>query len=574
MMRNISHSGILPGGRSRVLAAVILLGLVGLAGRAAYLQGMHKGFLQQKGESRYSRVVEISAHRGMITDRHGEPLAISTPVESVWASPQDMEITTPQIKKLAEIIGMNSAEIQKKIEGPQRDFVYLKRHLPPEIAARVVELNMPGVFLRREFRRYYPAGELTAHMLGFTDVDDNGQEGVELAWQDDLAGKPGSRRVIKDRKGRIVEDIESIRVPRPGRDIALSIDSKIQYLAYRELKQAVEASKSKAGGIVVLDAQTGEVLALANLPVYNPNNRGKIKSERARNRALTDVFEPGSTLKPFTVAAALEAGRISPDTVFQTAPGTLTIGKATIRDSHREGPLTVTQVIQKSSNVGSAKIALSLPPETLWEILSQSGFGVSTGSGFPGEVTGRLRPHKTWRPIEQATMSYGHGISVSLIQLARAYTVFSAEGELKPVSLLKLDAPTTGERVISRATALAVSTMLEMVVRPGGTAPRAQISGYRVAGKTGTAHKLEGNGYAKDRYISTFVGYAPASNPRLIIAVMLDEPSAGQYFGGVVAAPVFSQVMAGALRILSVPHDAPSNNIVSFPAARELGGNV
>ena len=556
------------------MAAVILLGLVGLAGRAAYLQGMHKGFLQQKGESRYSRVVEISAHRGMITDRHGEPLAISTPVESVWASPQDMEITTSQIKKLAEIIGMNSAEIQKKIEGPQRDFVYLKRHLPPEIAARVVELNMPGVFLRREFRRYYPAGELTAHMLGFTDVDDNGQEGVELAWQDDLAGKPGSRRVIKDRKGRIVEDIESIRVPRPGRDIALSIDSKIQYLAYRELKQAVEASKSKAGGIVVLDAQTGEVLALANLPVYNPNNRGKIKSERARNRALTDVFEPGSTLKPFTVAAALEAGRISPDTIFQTAPGTLTIGKATIRDSHREGPLTVTQVIQKSSNVGSAKIALSLPPEALWEILSQSGFGVSTGSGFPGEVTGRLRPHKTWRPIEQATMSYGHGISVSLIQLARAYTLFSAEGELKPVSLLKLDAPTTGERVISRATALAVSRMLEMVVRPGGTAPRAQISGYRVAGKTGTAHKLEGNGYAKDRYISTFVGYAPASNPRLIIAVMLDEPSAGQYFGGVVAAPVFSQVMTGALRILSVPHDAPSNNIVSFPAARELGGDV
>lgn len=556
------------------MAAVILLGLVGLAGRAAYLQGMHKGFLQQKGESRYSRVVEISAHRGMITDRHGEPLAISTPVESVWASPQDMEITTSQIKKLAEIIGMNSAEIQKKIEGSQRDFVYLKRHLPPEIAARVVELNMPGVFLRREFRRYYPAGELTAHMLGFTDVDDNGQEGVELAWQDDLAGKPGSRRVIKDRKGRIVEDIESIRVPRPGRDIALSIDSKIQYLAYRELKQAVEASKSKAGGIVVLDAQTGEVLALANLPVYNPNNRGKIKSERARNRALTDVFEPGSTLKPFTVAAALEAGRISPDTIFQTAPGTLTIGKATIRDSHREGPLTVTQVIQKSSNVGSAKIALSLPPEALWEILSQSGFGVSTGSGFPGEVTGRLRPHKTWRPIEQATMSYGHGISVSLIQLARAYTLFSAEGELKPVSLLKLDAPTTGERVISRATALAVSRMLEMVVRPGGTAPRAQISGYRVAGKTGTAHKLEGNGYAKDRYISTFVGYAPASNPRLIIAVMLDEPSAGQYFGGVVAAPVFSQVMTGALRILSVPHDAPSNNIVSFPAARELGGDV
>ncbi len=574
MMPDFTPRSILPAGRSRLLVVVLLLGLLGLAGRAVYLQGMHNGFLQQKGESRYSRVIEMSAHRGMITDRHGEPLAISTPVESVWASPQDMDATSTQIKKLADLIGMDAAEVRKRISGPQRDFVYLKRHLPPETAAKVVELNMSGVFLRREFRRYYPAGELTAHMLGFTDVDDNGQEGIELAWQDALAGKPGSRRVIKDRKGRIVEDVESIRAPRPGKDITLSIDSKIQYLAYRELKQAVEASKAKAGGIVVLDAQTGEVLALANLPVYNPNNRAKMSDARARNRALTDVFEPGSTLKPFTVAAALEAGRIAPDTIFQTAPGTLTIGRATIRDSHKEGPLTVAQVIQKSSNVGSAKIALSLPSQTLWEMLSHSGFGVSTGSGFPGEVTGRLRPHHTWRPIEQATMSYGHGISVSLLQLARAYTLFSTEGELKPISLLKLDAPVAGERVISRATALAVSRMLEMVVRPGGTGPRAQISGYRVAGKTGTAHKLEGNGYAKNRYISTFVGYAPASNPRLVIAVMLDEPSAGQYFGGVVAAPVFSQVMAGALRILSVPHDAPTNNIVSFPAAPELRGDV
>ncbi len=574
MMPDFTPRSILPAWRSRLLVVVLLLGLLGLAGRAVYLQGMHNGFLQQKGESRYSRVIEMSAHRGMITDRHGEPLAISTSVESVWASPQDMDATSTQIKKLADLIGMDAAEVRKRISGPQRDFVYLKRHLPPETAAKVVELNMSGIFLRREYRRYYPAGELTAHMLGFTDVDDNGQEGIELAWQDALAGQPGSRRVIKDRKGRIVEDVESIRAPRPGKDIALSIDSKIQYLAYRELKQAVEASKAQAGGIVVLDAQTGEVLALANLPVYNPNNRAKMSGARARNRALTDVFEPGSTLKPFTVAAALEAGRIAPDTIFQTAPGTLTIGRATIRDSHKEGPLTVAQVIQKSSNVGSAKIALSLPSQTLWEMLSHSGFGVSTGSGFPGEVTGRLRPHHTWRPIEQATMSYGHGISVSLLQLARAYTLFSTEGELKPISLLKLDAPVVGERVISRATALAVSRMLEMVVSPGGTGPRAQISGYRVAGKTGTAHKLEGNGYAKNRYISTFVGYAPASNPRLVIAVMLDEPSAGQYFGGVVAAPVFSQVMAGALRILSVPHDAPTNNIVSFPAAPELRGDV
>ncbi|MEP7072702.1 MAG: penicillin-binding transpeptidase domain-containing protein [Nitrosospira sp.] len=569
---------VLPAGRSRLLVAFLLLGLVGLTGRAAYLQGMHNGFLQQKGESRYSRVLEMSAHRGMITDRHGEPLAISTPVESVWSSPQDMSATPEQLKKLASLIEMDIEEIRKRINGlsngSRRDFVYLKRHLSPEVAAGVVELNMPGVFLKREYRRYYPTGELTAHMLGFTDVDDKGQEGIELAWQDELAGKPGSRRVIKDRKGRIVEDVESIRAPKSGQNIALSIDSKIQYLAYRELKQAVEVNKAKAGGIVVLDAQTGELLALVNLPAYNPNNRTRANGGRARNRALTDVFEPGSTLKPFTIAAALEAGGVKPDTVFETAPGTFSIGKATIRDAHKEGPLTVAQVIQKSSNVGSAKIALSLPPQTLWEMLSDSGFGASTGSGFPGEVSGRLRPYRTWRPIEQATMSYGHGIAVSLLQLARAYTLFSAEGELKPVSLLRLEAPATGKRVMSRDTALAVSRMLEMVAQPGGTAPKAQINGYRVAGKTGTAHKLEGNGYAKNRYLSTFVGYAPASNPRFVIAVMLDEPSAGQYFGGAVAAPVFSRVMAGALRMLNVPYDAPANNVMSFTAVPELKGDV
>ncbi len=564
---------ILPTGRSRLLAACLLLGLMGLAGRAAYLQGMHNGFLQQKGESRYSRVLEMSAHRGIITDRHGEPLAISTPVESVWSSPQDMNATPEQLKKLASLIEMDTEEIRKRLNephhGPRRDFVYLKRHLSPEVAARVVELNLPGVFLKREYRRYYPAGELTAHMLGFTDIDDKGQEGIELAWQEELAGKPGSRRVIKDRKGRVVEDVESIRAPRSGQNIALSIDSKIQYLAFRELKQAVEANKAKAGGIVVLDAQTGELLALVNLPAYNPNNRARMNGGRARNRALTDVFEPGSTLKPFTIAAALESGGVKPDTVFETAPGTFSIGKATIRDAHKEGPLTVAQVIQKSSNVGSAKIALSLPPQTLWEMLSDSGFGASTGSGFPGEVSGRLRPYRTWRPIEQATMSYGHGIAVSLLQLARAYTLFSAEGELKPVSLLRLDAPVAGKQVVSRDTALAVSRMLEMVAQPGGTAPKAQINGYRVAGKTGTAHKLEGNGYAKNRYLSTFVGYAPASSPRFVIAVMLDEPSAGQYFGGAVAAPVFSRVMAGALRMRNVPYDAPANNVMSFTAVPE-----
>lgn len=569
---------ILPAGRSRLLVAFLLLGLAGLTGRAVYLQGMHNGFLQQKGELRYSRVLEMSAHRGMITDRQGEPLAISTPVESVWSSPQDMNATPEQLKKLADLIEMDIGEIRKRLNGPphgpRRDFVYLKRHLSPEVAAKVVELNLSGVFLKREYRRYYPGGELTAHMLGFTNIDDKGQEGIELAWEDELAGKPGSRRVIQDRKGRIVEDVESIRAPRPGQNIALSIDSKIQYLAYRELKQAVEANKAKAGGIVVLDAQTGELLALVNLPAYNPNNRKRGNGSRARNRALTDVFEPGSTLKPFTIAAALEAGRVKPDTIFETAPGTFSIGRAIIRDAHKEGPLTVAQVIQKSSNVGSAKIALSLPPQTLWEMLSDSGFGASTGSGFPGEVSGTLRPYRTWRPIEQATMSYGHGIAVNLLQLARAYTLFSAEGELKPVSLVRLDAPVAGKRVLSRDTALAVSGMLETVAQPGGTAPKAQINGYRVAGKTGTAHKLEGSRYAKNRYLSTFVGYAPASNPRFVIAVMLDEPSAGQYFGGAVAAPVFSKVMGGALRMLNVPYDAPSNHAMSFTAVPKLKGDV
>jgi cell division protein FtsI (penicillin-binding protein 3) len=572
---------VLPAARSRLLAALLLLGLAGLAGRAAYLQGIQNGFLQQKGESRYGRVLEMSAHRGMITDRHGEPLAISTPVESVWSSPSVMNATPEQLRKLASLIDLDAEELRRRLEGFQRgpengsqtsakrDFVYLKRHLTPDAAADVVQLKIPGVFLKREYRRYYPAGELMSHVVGFTNVDDKGQEGIELALQDELAGKPGSRRVIRDRKGRVIEDVESIRAPRPGETVALSMDSKIQYLAYRELKHAVEIHKAKAGGIVVLDTQTGEVLALVNLPAFNPNNRAGVNHGLARNRAVTDVFEPGSTLKPFTVAAALDAGGITPDTVFETSPGFLSIGKATIRDAHREDALTVAQVIQKSSNVGAAKIALSLPPQTMWELLSNAGFGAPTGSGFPGEVGGRLRPYRSWRPIEQATMSYGHGISVTLLQLARAYTLFSNEGELKPISMLKLESPSSGKQVISKETALAVSKMLEMVAQPGGTALQARVTGYRVAGKTGTAHKPEGKGYAKNRYLSTFVGYAPASSPRFVIAVMVDEPSAGKYYGGAVAAPVFSRVMEGVLRMRNVPQDAPpATNVMSLTAGQ------
>ncbi len=560
----------LPVWRMRILAVLLLLWFVGLFGRALYLQGLNNEFLRQKGDARTSRVVEITAHRGMITDRHGEPLAISTPVEAVSVSPRDLEATPSQLAKLAKMLELDKNELDKRVNQTNRDFVYLKRQMPPEQAAKVMELGIPGIFLQHEYRRYYPSGEVVAHLLGFTGIDDNGQEGLELAYQEWLAGKPGSRRVIKDRLGHIIEDVESIRVPQEGRDLTLSIDRKIQYLAYRELKAAVAEHKAKAGAIVALDARTGEILALANLPAFNPNNRVTLNRSTTRNRAVTDTFEPGSTMKPISIAAALEAGIVRPETQVQTAPGHLTIGAATIRDAHPQGMLSVAQVIQKSSNVGVAKIALSLPAESMWNLFNRVGFGSVPKSNFPGEATGKLRPYKTWQPIEQATMSYGHGISVSLLQMARAYTMFAGEGEIKPVSLVKLDAPQPGEPVISPASAHAVRAMLELAVQPGGTAPRAQIVGYRVAGKTGTAHKQEGGHYAADRYISSFVGFAPASNPRLIVAVMIDEPSNGQYYGGAVAAPVFSQVMAGALRLLSVPPDAPTHNLVPPESAPEI----
>ncbi|MGZ5092514.1 MAG: peptidoglycan D,D-transpeptidase FtsI family protein [Burkholderiales bacterium] len=550
--------------RSRLLLVGIVGWFIALAIRAVYLQGLHNDFLQAKGESRYSRVLSLGATRGMIVDRNNEPLAISTPVESVAASPADMETTPSQLAKLARLLEMDAAEVRRRLADSKREFVYLKRQLPPDQAEKIVELGIPGVFLQREFRRYYPAGDVMAHLIGFTDVDDKGQEALELAFDPDLTGKAGTRRVIKDRRGHIIEDVDSIRKPQDGAKITLSIDARIQYLAFRELRNAVLEHRAKAGGIVVLDARTGEVLAMANLPSYNPNNRGKLDPKRTRNRAVTDLFEPGSTLKPFTASAALEAGLFKPETVIQTAPGYLTIGNRTIHDAHPQGALTVSQVIQKSSNVGAAKMALALPAENMWTLFRQVGFGAIPDSGFPGEAAGKLRAYATWKPIEQATMSYGHGISVSLLQLARAYTVFANDGEVAPLTLIKREAPAERVRVLTPHTAQAVRAMLELAVMPGGTAPKAQISGYRVGGKTGTAHKLEGRTYA-NKYVSSFIGLAPASNPRLIVAVMIDEPSAGQYYGGSVAAPVFSQVMAGTLRLLAIPPDAPTNNVVLPP---------
>ena len=554
----------LPAWRSRTLFVILLLCMGGLLVRAVYLQGIHNDFLQQKGSARSDRVIEVPAHRGMITDRNGEPLAVSTPVESVWVSPSDVEASPKQTRQLARIVGLSDAEIHARLSDTSREFVYLKRQLPPDQAQQVALLAVPGVSLQREYRRYYPGGEVTSHLLGFTDVDDNGREGIEFSMQAKLGGKAGSQQVIKDRRGHIVEDVASLRAPKEGSDVALSIDSKIQFLAYREIKQAVEQHHAKAGSIVVLDARTGEVLALANWPTYNPNNRSKPSLNLMRNRAVTDLFEPGSTMKPFTAAAVLEGGKYNSNTLINTENGVYTVGGRKIHDTHPEHMLTVAQVIQKSSNVGAAKMALSLSPQTFWHSLSESGFGAPTGSEFPGEATGKLRDFKTWRPIEQATMSYGNGISVNLLQLARAYTTFANDGELKPITLLKQEMPAIGVKVYSETTARAVRDMLELVVQPGGTAPLAQVAGYRVAGKTGTAHKLQ-NGKYVDRYVASFVGMAPASNPRLIVAVMVDEPGGKEYYGGLVAAPAFSSVMSAALRVLDVPYDAPLNNVLQAP---------
>jgi cell division protein FtsI (penicillin-binding protein 3) len=553
----------LPAWRSRLLFVLLLAGLATLLVRAVYLQGFHTDFLQQKGDARYGRVVELHAHRGMITDRHGEPLAVSTPVESVWASPQDVKASAQQIIRLAKIVGLSPEEVKSRLNAP-REFVYIKRQLPPEQAGKAISLGIPGISLQREYRRYYPGGEVTSHLIGFTDLDDNGQEGIELSLQGKLGGKAGSQQVIKDRRGFIVEDVASLRAPKAGGDVALSIDSRIQSLAFREIRQAVEKHRAKAGSIVVLDARTGEVLALANWPSYNPNNREKPSTALIRNRTVTDLFEPGSTMKPFTVAAALETGKIGPGTVIDTSGGVLMLNGRKIHDTHPERALTVAQVIQKSSNVGTAKIALGMLPEVFWRSLSENGFGAQTGCEFPGEAGGKLRDYKKWRPIEQATMSYGNGISVNLLQLARAYTVFANDGELMPVTLLKQETPASGVRVYSEDTARKVRNMLEMVVRPGGTAPLAQITGYRVAGKTGTAHKLESGKYV-DRYIASFIGMAPASDPRLIVAVMIDEPGGTLYYGGQVAAPAFGNVMSSALQLLNVPYDAPLDNVMQAP---------
>jgi cell division protein FtsI (penicillin-binding protein 3) len=556
----------LEGWRSRFVLIVVMGMFALLAGRAFYLQGMQTAFLQAKGEARYGRVIEMPASRGTVKDRNGQLLAISTPVESIWTSPEDFEIEELQVQALAKALAMEAAEIRQKIARKDRQFVYLKRQISPDQAAKVMALRVPGIFQQREYRRYYPAGEVMSHVVGFTGIEDAGQEGIELAAQDRLAGKPGSRKVIKDRKGRVVEDVEAMRPPRDGEEVELAIDQRLQFLAHRELKSAVELHRAKGGSLVILDARTGEVLALVNQPDYNPNNRANVTGKQTRNRSVTDLYEPGSTFKPFTIAAALDSGLVKPGTLFQTAPGNMKIGKWTISDSHPNGMLTVAQIIQKSSNVGTAKIQLAMPAERMGTFYRELGFGLVPQTGFPGEARGLVRPWDKWRPIEQATMSYGMGISVSLLQVARAYTIFTNEGQLLPLSLLKREAQPIGKPLISSGTAHEVTLMMEAAASPGGTAPRAQVPGYRVAGKTGTAHKPENGTYAEHKYVSSFVGFGPVTNPRFIVAVMLDEPAGVKYYGGDVGAPVFASVMGNALRIMSVPPDAPQTLNVQAPA--------
>jgi cell division protein FtsI (penicillin-binding protein 3) len=548
-----------PPSRSKFLVALVGLGFVVLVGRAAYVQIVGSQFFLKQGEIRYARTLELPASRGRITDRNGLILAVSVPAPSLWAIPKDLEADRSQRRQLAKLLGMTGTELEARL-AENANFVWLRRQVDDPVAQAVLALKLKGVHQVREYKRKYPQGESTAHVVGFTNVEERGQEGVELAFERDLAGRDGTRRVIKDRLGRVVEDIGESIAPVDGRDITLSIDSKVQFFAYQRVRDAVAEHRAKAGSVVVLDVQTGEVLALANYPSYNPAERRKLSGAQLRNRAMTDTFEPGSTMKPLIAALALETGRATPNSVIQTAPGRMTITGSIISDAHPQGALTLDEVIQKSSNVGIVKLAMQMQPREMWDLYTQVGFGQKPQITFPGAVTGRLRPYKTWRPIEQATMAYGYGLSTSLFQLARAYTAFAHDGELLPVTLqratdLPPDQQMAGLRVFSAKTAHDVRHMLKLAAGAGGTAPKARVMGYSVGGKTGTARKQEGAGYADKKYRAWFVGMAPIDKPRIVVAVMVDEPNDGKYFGGDVAAPVFAEVVQQTLRMMGVPPD-------------------
>lgn len=543
--------------RLRFVLVVLVLIALGLIVRAVDLQVLDQGFLEGQGDARYTRVAKLTANRGSIYDRNGEPLAASTPVDTVWACPPEVMKAADQIPRLAEALNRDKKWLTQIITSNlDREFVYLVRHMRPSDAAQVAELKIPGVYLLREYQRFYPAGEVTGHLLGFTKkYDDIGQEGLELAYDHWLGAEPGAKRVIQDRLGRTVEDVESIRAPHPGGDLITSIDLRIQYLAYRELKAAVQEHAAKAGTVIVLDVETGEVLAMVNQPAYNPNDRDQVAASRYRNRAATDIFEPGSSIKPFIAAAGIASGRYHANTIIDTSPGFVRVGVKSIPDKHNLGPITLTTVLAKSSNVGMTKMAMTLAPKSMQDTLSAFGFGEVTGSGFPGESAGLLNDYTHWRKIGQATISYGYGLSVTPLQLVRAYATLGAYGVKRPVTLRKVEEPVPGEQVIDPRVAKELLEMMESVVSTEGSGNRAALVGYRVAGKTGTAWTADGGAYSTERYKASFGGVVPASHPRLAAIVVIDEPSGKKYYGGEVAAPVFANVMAGALRLLGVPPD-------------------
>jgi len=567
--------------RRLLVLAVTLAGFGALAARAVTLQILNSDFLQSQGNARHSRIVKDNSHRGMILDRHGAPLAVSTPVDSVWAHPETFAAEKASWWKVAQLLNTTSADIGQLIKRHEgREFMYLKRHVTPETAERVMALHIPGIALLREYRRYYPLGPVAGHVVGFTNVDDRGQEGVELAYDSWLRAVPGTKRIVKDPQGSAMELVESLALPAPGQDLTLSIDRRIQYLAYRELKAAVTANRAAAGSAVVLDVRTGEVLALVNEPDFNPNNRERLNSRAFRNRAVTDLYEPGSTLKPFTIAVALESGRFTANTLINTAPGSIRVGDRLINDTHNYGTLTVARVIEKSSNVGATRIALALNKQSIWNALHNAGFGEETGADLPGEVSGVLRDAAHWVPVEQAAISYGYGISITPLQLARAYAAIANNGVTHPLTLIKRDGALDNRAdraVMSPAVARELRSMLERAVGHDGTGAKAQVAHYRIGGKTGTVRKLTSSGYSEDRYVSWFAGFAPASDPRLVMVVMVDDARAGDYFGGDVAAPVFGRVMAGALRLLDIApdaSDAPHRGNRAVLAAQAAGGGA
>ncbi len=569
MSSQVAESGYI--GRRWFLLALFSLAATAVACRVFYLQILNKDFLIDQGDARAIRSVDMPAYRGMITDRNGEPVAVSTPVASIWAAPGKVLDSGADLGELADLLDTSVEQIRRFMTDRQdRNFVYMKRHVLPDTARQVRDLRIPGINIDKEYKRYYPIGEVASHLVGFTDIDDVGQEGIELAFDDWLRGDPGKKRVLKDLYGSIVKDIENIRQPVPGRSLALALDQRLQYLAYRELKTAVLRNKARGGMLLLLGVRTGEVLALAVQPPFNPNNRADFRGNHYRNRVVTDVFEPGSTIKPFTISAALMSGLYQPETMVDTAPGRLTLGRYSISDINNYGTLSISDVIRKSSNVGTTRVALALGPERLWNLHNNIGFGSPTMSGYPGEAPGTLTDYADWSRLDLATVSYGYGISVTTMQLAQAYSVIASGGLLYPISFQKVGTAPAPRRVMPEMVAFEVNRMMRTVVGPGGSGRRAAVEGYHVAGKTGTVHKTSDSGYEENRYTSLFAGFAPATEPRLVLVVVIDDPGAGQYFGGQVAAPVFSRVMQGALRILNIPPD----NLIGLKKQALLAGNT